>query len=377
MNFEGNEYNGEKQVREALKGKQKFTEDTQSDTFRKKCEQRLFTQQVMPWAEIKRRAAINSRWQWHIPSALDSLKSRMILEDQWRDEGGLVDKGPFPPPQTAVRVQELKRDDTTGEVTLRITPVHADKVHYEIGTDATTGSLLVPDLQNFEVNEMYLTFLAVDSTGEHATGPLGSWKNRLTLKHRLYQQGADRMCELHSAPAGTIRYTTDGTDPRTDGGTYGDAFVVPNGTVVIRAVAVKDRIESEVISIPVPKELPPFEIDPNRPAIWKRAFSSVTTKESFEQLGRMEKHHAAAAGGVRVGVAGTRWLQTDAADSLSLSPDSIKKLIQPLREVLGEGEVEFSGGSLTFAKGQDLIDWVAEVRTQVKPEEIEQPCYDE
>ena len=373
MNFEGNEYNGEKQVRDALKTKQKFTEDTQSDTFRKKCEQRLFTQQVMPWTEIKRRAAINTRWQWHIPSALDTLKSRMVLEDQWRDDGGLLDKGPFPAPQTGVRVQELKRDETSGEVTLRITPVHADKVHYEIGADATTGSSQVPDLQNFQTGEMHLTFLAVDSTGEHATGPITNWKNRLTLKHRLYQQGADRMCELHSAPAGTIRYTTDATDPRTGGGTYTDAFVVPAGTVVVRAVAEKDGIESEVLPISVPKDLPPFEIDPDRPAIWKRAFSSATTKESFEQLGRMEKHHASASGGVRVGVAGTRWLQTDAADSLRLSSEAVKSLIQPLRELLGEGEVEFSGGSLVFAKGQDLIDWVAAVRTQVKPEEIEQP----
>jgi hypothetical protein len=374
MNFEGNEYNGEKQVREALKAKQKFTEDTQTDTFRKKCEQRLFTQRVMPWPEIKRRAAINTRWQWHIPSALDTLKSRLLLEDQWREEGGLVDKGPFPPPQTSVRVQELKRDESTGEMTLRLTPVHADKVHYEISADATTGSSLVPDLQNFTTREMRLSFLAVDSKAEHATGPLTYWNNRLTIKHRLFQQGADRMCELHSAPAGTIRYTTDGTDPHAGAGTYADAFAVPPGTVVIRAFAEKDGVESEVISLPVPKDLPPFEIDPSLPAIWKRPFSLATTKESFEQLGRMEKFHATASGGVRVGVASSRWLQTDAADSLRLDSEAVKKLIQPLREVLGEGEVEFSGGALVFAKGQDLIDWVAAVRTEVKPDEIEQPA---
>ncbi len=377
MNFEGNEYNGEKQVREALKAKQKFTEDTQSETFRKKCEQRLFTQQVMPWGEIRRRAAINTRWQWHIPSALDTLKTAMLLEDQWREDGGLVDKGPFPPPQTAVRVQELKRDEPTGEVMLRITPVHADKAHYEIGADATTGSALVADLQNFSSGEMYLTFLAVDSTGEHDTGPLAHWKNQLILKHRLYQLGADRMCELHCAPAGNIRYATDGTDPRTGGGVYEDPFLVPPGTVVIRAVAEKNGIESEVVSIPVPKEIPPFEIDPQRPAIWKQAFTFATTKESFEQLGRMEKHQARASGGVRVGVAqqsGGRWLQADGADALRLASEQIKSVLTPLREILGEGEVEFSAGSLVFAKGQDLIDWIAEVRTEVDESEIYQPA---
>ncbi len=61
--FTNNEYRGEKQIRDALKNKQKFTEDVTGDTFKKKCEQRLFTQQVMPWSEVKKRSAINTAWQ--------------------------------------------------------------------------------------------------------------------------------------------------------------------------------------------------------------------------------------------------------------------------------------------------------------------------
>jgi len=59
-----------------LKEKMKFTEDVSGDTFRKKCEQRLFTQQSMPWNEIKRRAATITRWQWHRADALDKLKPK-------------------------------------------------------------------------------------------------------------------------------------------------------------------------------------------------------------------------------------------------------------------------------------------------------------
>lgn len=47
----------------------------------------------MDFVEVKRRSATNAQWQWHIPSALDSLKTKMLLEDAWRENGGLVNKG--------------------------------------------------------------------------------------------------------------------------------------------------------------------------------------------------------------------------------------------------------------------------------------------
>jgi hypothetical protein len=84
MAFTDNNYNGENQIRDTLKSKGKFTEDIASDSFRKKCEQRLFTQKVMLWTEIKKRAAMDTRWQWHRVDALDSLKTDLILKQQWR-----------------------------------------------------------------------------------------------------------------------------------------------------------------------------------------------------------------------------------------------------------------------------------------------------
>ena len=53
MKFEGNKYNGEDQVLQVLKDKQKYTEDVSSDTFRKKVEARIFTTPVMLWSEVK------------------------------------------------------------------------------------------------------------------------------------------------------------------------------------------------------------------------------------------------------------------------------------------------------------------------------------
>ena len=73
----------------------------------RKVETRLFTQQSMPWTEIKRRAATSPVWQWHRPDALDRLKADCLHKDIWREEGSYINKGPFPKPATTVRIQEL------------------------------------------------------------------------------------------------------------------------------------------------------------------------------------------------------------------------------------------------------------------------------
>lgn len=96
MEFTGNDYNGEKQIKDVLLQRQKFTVDVADDTFRKKCEDRLFTQKEMRWNDIKDRAAVNPAWQWHLPRALDDLKDEMLKKGIWREQGGYIAKPPFP-----------------------------------------------------------------------------------------------------------------------------------------------------------------------------------------------------------------------------------------------------------------------------------------
>src|SRR5439155_19394171 len=92
MKYEGNRYKGEDQIVQVLKDKMKYTEDVSSETFRKKVENRLFTTPIMLWTEIKKRAAINSQWQWHRRDALDNLKAEMVHRGVWREDGGYVDR---------------------------------------------------------------------------------------------------------------------------------------------------------------------------------------------------------------------------------------------------------------------------------------------
>lgn len=374
MNYENNDYRGESQVRETLKFKQKFTEDVSSDTFRKKCEQRLFTQKQMPWSEVKKRAAMNITWQWHRTDALDFLKTDLVHRDQWREDGnGYVEKGPFPPPRTDVQIQELNRSDQTGEVTIKINPVHGDQVFYEINGPATTGSLRVDNLKAFKTTELNLSFLCSDSKGEHDTGEPRSWKNRVTVKSRTFQSGTDKMVELRAAPAATIQYTTDGSDPKLSGGIYTEPFVVPKGTIYVLAVAQKDGISSDLHKLEINwDEEKPFTINPMAPVKWKRMHEVNTTKQSYELLDLAKKYNASLSG-VRVSVVSEQnWLELNFNDKMTLEADKLKAALENMRGLLSEGQVAIETNVIHFLLGQDLIEWVAEVKTEIKAEEVEQ-----
>ena len=99
---------------------------------------------------------------------------------------------------------------------LRLSPVNGDTLHADVGGKATQASGKVEG-KDFETAELKVSFLAVDSTGEHEIGEPVEWQGRITLQSRDYPDGDRRMVELHAAPPAPIRYSTDGSDPKVAG----------------------------------------------------------------------------------------------------------------------------------------------------------------
>jgi hypothetical protein len=373
MKFEGNRYSGEEQIRELLREKAKFTDEVSGEMFRKKCEQRLFTAQSLPWSEIEKRAAANPKWPWHRPDALDQLKADCIHKDIWREDGGFVDKGPFPQPSTTLQVNEQHRDDDTGEVLLRITPINADTVYYEVGAEATTASAKL-DGATLSTKELELSLVAVDSTGVHETGPAVTWRNRITLKHRVYQRGQSKRLELRAVPKGTIKYTTDGSDPKVSGGVYDGEVSIPRGTQLVLAYAEADGLESVVERIPV-KDDDRAVVDPTKPAVWGRKFEPQSTRDTYNLLERLKKHEAQG-GGVRITISGEgtdrEWVELTMYREKVVSPETLEQTIGALRELQPNGQVRLVLETLHFDTAQALIDLVAEVKTELHPGEVTQ-----
>lgn len=375
MQFEGNHYSGEEQIIRLLEKKMKLTRDTQGDSFRAKCENRLFTAQVLTWREIRRRAASNPAWQWHHPNALEELKETCLHQQIWREDGGFIDKGPFPPPQTAVSIIPKFRDKTTGEVTLSVSARHGDTVFYDIGSDATPASARV-DGGTLRTKELRVSFLAVDSTGASKTGPPTTWENTITLRHRIYQSGHQQKMEIFPAPDADIFYTTDGSDPQLAGGRYEEPFSLPEGTKTVRFYATRDGISSAVEEVVIDSgDGPPPTPDPARPVEWKRRHKLSSTRDSYEFLKRLRTFNGRTAG-LEISVTGRDgnrgWLELSAADELELDAQQLEECLEMLRRMQGPSEVTMTVHFLRFETGQALLDWVDEARSRLEPGEWRQ-----
>jgi len=113
----------------------------------------------------------------------------------------------------------------------------------------------VTNPQAFTTEALKVDLLYVDSTDEHETGDPETWTNKVKIKHKVYTS-PDRMkrVELKAVPKVPVRYTTDGSNPRTAGGVYDGPIEISEGTQVVQAVRDGDGIVAEPQTIRIDDE---------------------------------------------------------------------------------------------------------------------------
>jgi len=375
--YVANRFEGEQHIIAVLKEAYKYRDNTSADdaSFRTSLENKLWPEGArdVPWADIKRRAATDPSWFLHHPRALDDLRDELIRRDIWRDMGGFVQRGPFPKPVTEVTVQQLSRDLETGNATLRVKPLHGDTVHCSEDGAATTLSPKI-DSHDFQTRALTLSFLAIDSTGEHETGEPYTWTNTINVKYRFYQQADQVMCELKAIPRGSILYTIDGSGLDTSGQPYGAPFVVPKGTRLILARASERDVVSNQIMAEVPED-PTLDrpvVDSRKSAVWKRRQTRDSTGETYRFLESLAQH-GASVGGVTLYVAKDgRWAELRTDDRTFQGAQSVRDQATGLTEIIRGGNLTVDVETLQFDHGQDLLDLVADLKTSLESGEIEQ-----
>jgi len=248
LEFKENKFNGEEQIINCLIENAKyepFSKDDQfMETLRKKCETRLFTIKELPFTHIKEKAATTTSWQWYHPDQFDSLKSDCIKKDKWREINGFLVKGPFEKDPTSVFVEQTFYDEETQEFTLKVRGI-GGKVYYDIGGDPTTASKEVLD-QVLITKEPSIRFVCIDSTGERKTGDILEFNGNVPVKYGQRSTPNGVVMTLNSNPKFEIKYTTDGSEPKENGGLYDHEFVVPQESKFVRvAVLYKGKVLEE------------------------------------------------------------------------------------------------------------------------------------
>lgn len=366
MHFKENKYNGEEEVRRLLLEEMKFTEESSSSYFIELCEDIIFTRKEMMWNEIKERAATNTVWQWHHPKALEIIKDECTKKDIWREHGGYIEKGPFEKDPTSVKVEKIRSNDETGEATLKIIPIYGDKVYYEVGGIATTASLEVEDFNNFKTKEIELSFICVDSTGDHPTGESTTWKYDVKVRYKLRDTSNGKMLKLESHPKVIIKYTTDGSNPKENGGIYNDEVKIPDDTIFIQVVAEYNGQYFDVETIKVDKKKKSgINVDTSKALKLYRMMNCNDTNSTYLDIKLLKKYNAKIKD-IALQLLkdeGDGWIDLSIDSSTIVDLEKLEKVIDSLKTAfMGESKtnITLEYNTIEFNKGEEFLDWVNE-----------------
>ena len=227
----------------------------------------------------------------------------------------------------------------------------------------------------FKTKELKVKYICVDSKGEHAQGVAEGWQNTINLKYEVYQQGDDWMVELKAYPKGEIRYTTNGSDPKTMGAPYEGPFPAPKDCQVVLALARKYGIVSAQEKIDVEQyRKKTVKLDPAKPATWKRSHHHLTTRAASEFMARLKKYNGFAHG-VTIDVQANDEKQDvsySAADNFPLDGEQFENLVKQLQGIMSGSQRFLNVDRIEFEKGQFLLDWVADAKTKLALGEVVQ-----
>lgn len=361
--FSGNDFNAEEQIKNVLKEERKFTEDINTPQFRTMVEDKLFgtSQKEIQWENLKENAARTCRWTWHHPKALDDLRTKALLEGQWRDNGGYIQKGPFPMEPTSLDIKTLDYDKETKATAIKIIAKFGDKVYQDTNENVTDKSKLVenPDFVNLTEYKTY--FLCIDSTGKHETGSVKCYSTPLVITNRI----VENTVEFEVNCGAQIKYTTDSSDPKENGGIYDGPVVLPKGAKYLRVVAQIDGEFGQIEDIQIPEADKPREVDPNKPVTFKERTKTSDNNQTFSLIEELERAKAKVTlFSINFNVGSNKdWIIMNFSETMSLNMATLKKMVEQIRESITEGEenVEISLDlrTILFPEGVSFIQYLA------------------
>ena len=243
----GEPYNGERQIIKTLTNdpiKLYTNVEANFDALKARAEQLLFgNQDDVRKTDLLDKARQSVQMPW-LPTRGFDLLLQAALQRGWEDLGnGYITKKPRPKTtKVIVKGDDIMDDAGTSRLTLETQfagPV--PRIHYaEDGPVSEQSPVLAEN--TLVTKAMRVQFVAVDPSGANLTGTPTTWANELTLRNRLCEE--TRKLELFVVPRGSIRFTTDGTEPR-EGTLYTGPIDIGKGAVDMLVYAECEGLEAK------------------------------------------------------------------------------------------------------------------------------------
>ena len=310
------------------------------------------------------RAATETSWTWYHPGQLDCLKNDCLKKDKWREIGGYLTKGPFEEEPTSVSVSQTYYDEETQTFTLHVKGI-GGRVYYDIGADPTEASNEIVE-NVFKTKEPHLRFVCIDPSGKRETGEICDFFCEAPLKYEYRMTPAGRFCVFETNSNYEVKYTTDGSEPKANGGIYCGEIQLPETCKYVRAVALYDGkvIVSKDIAIDFSDERQQ-KIDLLKPLTYsmkvrKQLSDTGASYGELEMLGKIEG----------LSIKGTmayifekdnerNYVEYNA--NIPYRPEDLQKLIDFVRDTSFKNRdvvVTFEYKELMFCSGQKFNDWI-------------------
>lgn len=312
---------------------------------------------------------------WLPPKGLDQLKSIACNRGLWEDLGnGYVTKKPKKK-RTSVQVIPESEPDDSGKVRLRINPQNAGpapRIYYAEDAPVSESSAQLKD-QTYITSALRLNILVCDPTRQYETGDPICWFNKLVLRNRLIEKAGQRNVELFVMPKGSIRYTTDGSDPR-EGKLYGGPIVIDDGDILLRAFAEADGLEEKKDFRFPAKGKKGVQIDDVKPCrlvsrTGRKFDSCAKTSEGLTQAARKSVTFE----GIVLTVGQGNQMISITVGEIEVDATFIETLLSKVLEKFKpDSPVTMTFRKAHFSSGHDLKDFAEKLGIEIQMGDIEQ-----
>ena len=204
------------------------------------------------------------------------------------------------------------------------------------------------------------------------------------INHEFSDHGNGLQLQLKVNSEAELRYTTDSSDPRDNGGIYDSLSVtIPNDVRYVRIVAHVGDDYGDIEELAVPQSDGVAEISDHQPVSFTHSLQTSDNTQTYQLIEELEQGNTKAeltSIALKIGNDPNKFVVMSIGEGVEFTGEDVRKLIDQMRAVLSASKeditVEIKTRKLNFTNGISFKQYAGMNNiniTKLNPNEIQQP----